>query len=329
MSSSKSPIFVVGCPRSGTTLLYHMLLSAGNFAIYRAETHVFNVLIPHFGNLAHLPARTRLIDEWLETDYFRATGLSADVLRPLLLKQARSGGDFLRTIMQSVAQHQGMNRWSECTPEHILHIPEIKREIPDAKVIHIVRDGRDVALSLDRQGWIRTLPWDKQHSLLAAGLYWEYVVRTGRHLGEKIRPDYLEVSFERLVADPAAELRGVSEFIGQTLDYDQIVRAGVGSVSRPNTSFSDAQKDSAFSPVGRWKETAEPEIATLEALIAPTLRDFNYPVETRQSPRLNTHLKTMGWIYPTMFASRHWLKSHTWLGRLSSPSVLYESILEE
>ena len=47
---SRAPVFVVGSPRSGTTLLYHMLLSAGRFAIYRAETHVFNVLVPRFGD---------------------------------------------------------------------------------------------------------------------------------------------------------------------------------------------------------------------------------------------------------------------------------------
>ena len=46
---SKAPVFVLGCPRSGTTLLYHMLLSAGNFAVYRAESQVFNLLEPRFG----------------------------------------------------------------------------------------------------------------------------------------------------------------------------------------------------------------------------------------------------------------------------------------
>jgi hypothetical protein len=51
-SRSKTPVFVVGCPRSGTTLVYHMLLSAGNFAIYRAESQVFNLLEPRFGDLS-------------------------------------------------------------------------------------------------------------------------------------------------------------------------------------------------------------------------------------------------------------------------------------
>ena len=45
---NKAPVFVLGCPRSGTTVLYHMLLSAGGFAVYRAESNVFNLLVPRF-----------------------------------------------------------------------------------------------------------------------------------------------------------------------------------------------------------------------------------------------------------------------------------------
>src|SRR5438445_5502651 len=50
-SRGKAPVFVLGCGRSGTTLLYHMLLSSGNFAIYRTESNVINLLEPRFGDL--------------------------------------------------------------------------------------------------------------------------------------------------------------------------------------------------------------------------------------------------------------------------------------
>ena len=60
-AQSKAPVFVLGCPRSGTTLLYHMLLSAGNFAVYRAESQVFNLLEPHFGSLSQAANRRKLL----------------------------------------------------------------------------------------------------------------------------------------------------------------------------------------------------------------------------------------------------------------------------
>jgi hypothetical protein len=328
MTSKKPPIFVVGCPRSGTTLLYHMLLSAGDFAIYRAETHVFNVLVPHFGDLGRLEGRTRLVDEWLKTDYFRATGVSAEVLRARILEQCESGGDFLRIVMESVAEKQGVNRWSECTPEHVLHLKEIKREIPQAKVIHIIRDGRDVAASLDKQGWIRPLPWDKRDSLLVSGLYWQWIVESGRRLGRKIVPDYMEVNFERLVANPRDELPAIADFVEQKLDYDEILRAGVGSVSRPNTSFPGQPKETAFSPVGRWKDRTEAEIAELESLIGPLLEDLGYSLVSPKKATQDLRLRRMQASYRTMFESKHWLKSRTWFGRLSSPSVLHERILD-
>jgi hypothetical protein len=328
MSSKKPPIFVVGCPRSGTTLLYHMLLSAGDFAIYRAETHVFNVLVPHFGDLSRRERRSRLIEEWLKTDYFRATGVPSEVLRERILEHCANGGDFLRIVMESVAEKQGVQRWSECTPEHVLHLEEIKREIPDAKIIHIVRDGRDVAVSLEKQGWIRPLPGDKENSLLVSGLYWQWIVETGRKLGGKIAPDYMEVNFERLVADPRGQLPAIGSFIDQKLDYDEILRAGVGSVSRPNTSFPTQAKDAPFTPVGRWKDETESEIAELEALIGRTLVQFGYELVSPKKVPLNLRLRRMRATYHAIFGSKHWLKSKTLVGRLSNPSILYEPILD-
>jgi len=67
-----APVFVVGCPRSGTTLLYHMLLSSGGFAVYRAESNVFNLLSPRFGDLGVRKNRQRLMNIWLRTGMLRS-----------------------------------------------------------------------------------------------------------------------------------------------------------------------------------------------------------------------------------------------------------------
>ncbi len=67
-SRSTAPVFVVGSPRSGTTLLYHMLLSAGGFARYRAETHVFNTLAPRFGHLRRERDVAEALRTWLASD---------------------------------------------------------------------------------------------------------------------------------------------------------------------------------------------------------------------------------------------------------------------
>src|SRR5713226_65909 len=71
---TKAPVFVLGCPRSGTTVLYHMLLSAGGFAVYRAESNVFNLLVPRFGDLRSEKNRRRLLDYWLRSKLFHVSG---------------------------------------------------------------------------------------------------------------------------------------------------------------------------------------------------------------------------------------------------------------
>ncbi len=155
-----APVFVLGCGRSGTTLLYHMILSAGGFAVYRAESNVINLLEPRFGNLSIRRNREKLMDAWINSKLFRVSGLNADEIRNKVLQECRNGGDFLRIIMGGMARHQGVRRWADCTPEHLLYMSRIKETIPDALIIHIIRDGRDVALSTDKLGYIKRAPWD-------------------------------------------------------------------------------------------------------------------------------------------------------------------------
>src|SRR5580693_4761714 len=125
------PVFILGSPRSGTTLLYHMILSAGNFAVYRTESNVFNLLAPRFGNLSVRRNREALMKVWLGSKLFTRSGLEANDIEHKVLEDCRSGGDFLRIVMGEIARKQGVERWADCTPEHLLFLSEIKREIPE------------------------------------------------------------------------------------------------------------------------------------------------------------------------------------------------------
>ena len=83
---NRAPVFVLGCPRSGTTVLYHMLLSAGGFAVYRSESNVFNLLVPRFGDLRVRKNREELMDHWLRSKLFRVSGLDAQQIRRKILE---------------------------------------------------------------------------------------------------------------------------------------------------------------------------------------------------------------------------------------------------
>jgi len=285
-----------------------MLLSAGGFAIYRTESNALNLLEPRFGDLSKLENRKKLMKAWLDSKLFHVSGLDASSIEEKVLADVTNGGNFLRTVMEEIACKQGVERWADCTPEHLAHIDRIKQTIPDALIIHIIRDGRDVALSMEKQKWIKPLPWDHHRPFIASAAYWDWIVQKGRRDGPFYGGDYCEVRFEQLVQDPRHVLAVLSEFIEHDLDYDRIQTNGIGSVSEPNTSFAN----SSFNPVGRWRESlSQTELAQLEGLIGDTLRELEYPLATDHAPNL-WGLRNS---YRHYFDFKLWLKSKTPAGR--------------
>jgi hypothetical protein len=324
MKSRKySAVFVIGCHRSGTNLMYDTLLSAGGFAIYRASSPVYSTLIPLAGNLERAKNREKLMQLWLRSKQFRRSGLGRDEVRGKVQDECRNGGDFLRIVLGEVARQGSAGRWAVYDPDNILHIPTIKREVPDALFVHIVRDGRDIALSLTKMGGLRPLWWDRPRSLFAAGLNWQWTVRKGRQYGKAFPDDYTEVHYEDLVNDPKQTLGQLSTFLDHDLDYGRILRTGLGRVSDPNSSWGE-ETPAEFHPVNRWKEKlSPPEIAALEMMIGDCLEEFGYsltPNDRRFSlgPRLNL----MRILYPRYFEAKLSLKSHTPLGRFASTNPL-------
>ncbi len=316
---SKAPVFVLGCGRSGTKFLYHTLLSAGGFAVYHAESNTFNLLGSRFGNLAHRTNREALMNAWLRSKLFHRTGLTPEEIEPKILDDCRNAGDFLRIVMETIAHKQGVERWAECTPLHLLYLPLIKRFFPDALIIHIIRDGRDVAVSLNKIGWIRPYPWDKARSVVAAGLFWRWIVAKGRRHGRLFGANYREVHYEDLVNTPRETLAELGRFIDHDLDYDRIQQVALGSLQSPNSSFRDEAKQD-FSPVGRWKSTLSPaQIIELESAIGDLLVETGYdPITPRRELSPSANVQLMKLVYPNVFDMKLWLKSNTPLARTAA-----------
>jgi hypothetical protein len=312
VSRKTAPVFVLGCPRSGTTVLYHMLLSAGGFAVYRSESNVFNLLVPRFHGMRSAADRKELLEVWLRSKLFRVSGLDAGEISTKIMAECHGGGDFLRIVMQEIAHQQGVGRWADCTPDHLLYMQEIKRQIPDALFVHIIRDGRDVALSYARQRWSYPLPWDRNERLGVSALYWEWAVRKGREQGKRLGADYREVRFEELITNPQQSLEQLGLFIDHDLDYDRIQRAGIGSVSKPNSSFA-GESEEIFNPVARWKtKMSLDQIGGLEELIGEALLELGYGLTSDR--RMSLRSARLRATYLALFQAKHWMKA-TPLGR--------------
>jgi hypothetical protein len=292
-----------------------MLLSAGGFAVYLAESNVFNVLAPHFGDLSKLENRQKLLKVWVGSKLFRASGLDAREIENQVLENCGTAGDFLRIVMDSMARAQGMQRWAENSPEGILHLPLIKKQIPEALVIHIIRDGRDVAMSLNRTRYVHPLPWQERIDLTGCGIYWEWILEQGRRHGCGLDSDYMEVHFEELVSEPRNLLKKIGAFVDHQLDYDRILEVGYGSVSKPNTSFRKESQEQ-FNPVGRWRTGFTPDqLLRFESVVGKTLTNCGYALATNASG-MNLEMRATRWFYRTYFESKLWLKSQPLTRRL-------------
>jgi hypothetical protein len=321
---SHSPVFVVGSSRSGNTLLYHTLLSSGGFASYRGEPAVFDLLAPKFGSLASRRNRERLLTTWLRSKMYRISGLERDSIRDKILNECHSRGDFLRILMGEVARSQGLNRWAVWGPDNVLYMTSIKAEIPEALFIHVIRDGRDVALSMHREGWIEPFPWDRGRGLLIAALHWKWKVEHGVQLGHRLGADYIEVHFEDLVLNPKESLARISHFIAQDLDVRKICQRSVGTLAAPNSTFQDEIRADSFQPVERWRHIMPAsELKMVESSIGQLLQRLGYAASTGEiaQPCLQQCLAQV--LYPRYFDAKQWLKSHTVLGRLTSVERLH------
>jgi|SRR5579863_1053942 sulfotransferase family protein len=322
---SRRPVFVMGCHRSGTNLLYDTLLSAGGFAVYRGFLPIYKILIPRFGHPENPASRRKIVDTFLGSKGFARSGLQASDLSSKLMEHGRTGGDFLRIIMGEIAAKQSATRWAVYDPDNVLHVARIKVDLPDALFVHIIRDGRDVALSLMKMGGFRPFPWSRQpRGLLETALYWQWMARAGKHHSQQIPADYFEAHYEDLVARPCPTLAKLSQFLEHDLNYDRIQATGLGSLRESNSSFLDEEPASNEYPVNRWKERlSSTEVAELETLIGPCLQECGYELTTAASQRHQTlRLKCLAGAYPRFLTAKLWLKHRTPVGRFANLSAL-------
>jgi hypothetical protein len=303
-----------------------MLLSSGGFAIYRGFLPIYKILIPRFGSMKNPAHRERILETWLRSKGFRRTGLDAAELSARILNECSTGGDFIRVVMDAVARSQQVQRWAVYDPDNVLHVERVKRDIPNALFVHIIRDGRDIALSLKKMGGFTPLPWDRNQtaSLVATSLYWEWMVHRGRAHGRKFPADYIEIRYEDLITKPHETLLKLGGFLDHDLDYDRIQRAGLGRLSETNSSFREEGAKEKINPLGRWKERlARADVAAIEATVGDCLQEHGYELSLPASERRRGLRQSwMRGMYPAFLGSKLWLKLHTPVGRFASMSAL-------
>ena len=212
-ASSPMPI-IVGAPRSGTTLLRFMLDSNPKLAI-PPETG-FLTLRPKFwwkGDKLREKFFQTLVNYPLTIPSWPDFGIPEEAFWDALLEiKPFNITDGFRAFYRLYAARFGKTRWGDKTPLYCLDLNAIRRVLPEARFIHIIRDGRDTALSLRRM-WFSP-GWE----IKTQADYWRKCILAAREAGLGF-PDYLEVRYEDLVLNTRATLERICAHI--CLSYDE------------------------------------------------------------------------------------------------------------
>jgi hypothetical protein len=252
--STEAHVVLGGSPRSGTTLLRRLL-----------DRHASLCCGPEMS--LFLPTRFRL------EPLAALSGIDPDELRKMLAG-SRSQGELIDAFSARYRTLQGKSRWAEKTPHNVRHFAWIAERFPEARLIHVIRDGRDVVCSAREHGERRWIDGTWVWSLQPRPTDWyahAWVADTQHGMRFRGHPGYLEVRYEDLATDPETTLRGICAFLGEPFDPAMIPDAPPGASAAPDQGRPNAGS------IGRWQRDLTPaDRAIVETICGPRLRELGY-----------------------------------------------------
>ncbi len=233
------PLFLLGVSRSGTTLLRVILDRSPGIAV-PDESFFIPLLARRHGRTIDVE---RFLDDIARIPAIRDWGVSVSDVA----SRVRSGmatGEAIAAIYDVVADHAGKPRWGDKTPMYMRHLPLLERLFPDTQYVHLIRDGRDAALSfLQMPEGTFTRTWAHPTTAEQFACLWRREVEDARALGRRIGARrYHEVRYEDLVADPEEALRGICVFAEIPFEPDdaRLRRSGRCLSQAPSAATSGA-----------------------------------------------------------------------------------------
>lgn len=284
----KAPIFIVGVPRSGTTLLA-ALLAAHSKLSCGPETHFFRKLPK--SNLEQLydaatwpnPAidficsvTQNSFSEGKQIYLIDKYQINKQVIVDYLFHHEPSIHRILSSVTEPYMTSLGKSRWVEKTPDHIEYVHLIRKYFPKSPIIRILRDPRDTALSLTKMSW-------GAMSIQEALSYW---VRLDDSSKGFFRTDPLSytIRYEDLILSTKDELQKLCNFIGEDFEDGMLDTSQTGKqLNSRNVPWKEmASKPIDSSKVSMWKrEMAESDNVLAEAILGDRLEEYQYPASEK------------------------------------------------
>ena len=284
-----NPIFIVGCPRSGTSLLRDLLRSHPNLT-FPQESHFIPAFFRAYGNPRNEQEAVKLGQAILNTFWVKNWGLD---LEPACFSECRSFAEVISRLYGEWGRKQGKKRWGDKTPQYVTQIPILVRLFPSCKIIHVHRDGRDVALS-----WM-LVGWGPQNVYIAAR-DWKYYVNAGRGAASSVPPGaYLEVRYEHLLSRPEETMKRICSFIDEPFCPDVLKpnflerRRRLPIIGKPRT-WTISRSEIVTANSEKWKKTMSPsDRVTFESVAGDVLEKLDY--ETEKTFRSISRAERLKW----------------------------------
>lgn len=289
-----SPIFLTGFARSGTTWVNRLvrdyfdtgLVNEGQFII------TFGTSLDRYGGLDDAHNYNRLIRKLSKDKFFSIAnanyGVKIDWNR--IRERGRSFSEIAMDILAQIAEQTGKRRIGSKYPVFGRHVPLLNRLFTNCRLIHVVRDGRDCAMSQKR------VTWGHQNAYSAA-IHWRAYLDTLRHDAKALGDRYLELRYEDLLLDPKSTMTALECFITGSAE---------GSITR---RFLEDRGSLKPEKVGQWRQTMPArDQAIFESVAGDLLQIYGYPLTgTRHSPPL---LLKIGYVAHDRLSreSMHWTR---------------------
>ena len=269
------PFFVVGSARSGTTLLRLMLNAHPDIAVPPESRFIVEL----WEGRADVEVDT-LLGRLERHPRFQAWGLALDEVRAEL-PEAPNFAQIMSAAFLAYARLRRKMRWGDKTPRYVAHIDLLSRLWPEARVVHLVRDGRDVALSY------ADVPFGPR-SVAGVARLWAQRVRAGMTAGRTLGAErYLEARYEAFVADPEGQARRLCDFLGVRYDpgmLDHTERSAAEVLPRA-ARFNPNVARHAVPNLRSWRTTMPAtHVAVFEAVAGDVLAELGYELSNGAAP---------------------------------------------
>jgi sulfotransferase family protein len=277
-------VFIVGCPRSGTTLLRRIVNAHPQIAIPARETHWIPRMLENPRGVTREGTVTpELIPMLLDEPHFARLGFGREQLEGLMGQgEPISYSAFVTGVFDLHGKAKGKPLVGDKTPSYVRRIKTLHGLWPAARFVHLIRDGRDVCLSW--MNWSKAeknlgkLTTGKEDPVSTVAVKWELDVWCGQQAGRRLVPGlYYEIRYESLVAQPREECAALCGFLGVPYD-DGMLRFYQGR-TRPAAGHGSKHAWLPITPGLRdWTtQMAAEDVERFEAAAGQLLDELGYP----------------------------------------------------